>query len=177
MKTFTINLNDEPIKTWDIHLGQTFWEKAMETSRDPAEFLFSHIQEVFPIYSSEISQKLLVAYAQRYKLPLKGCILQAHGTDNENWNYYDEYTNTYHPVSSFIENNDGKYGVIVLCVCNVNLVLPKTKRSCIIFGDGMIGAKTIHGHTENMYRALPVFENVQSYTFEYDTATLQKETL
>lgn len=174
MKKINIKLTNEVVKDWDIFICNKDHGEIASMSSNIDWFFWEDISKIFPLYTSKESQKLIFAYSQKYKLPLRGCILYAHGSsgDNGDWTYLDEDTNNEKYISSFLEENDGKYSVIILCVCNDGLVLPKTTSSCVIFGDGMVGQKGVHKHSENMYRALPVFEQVTSYTLEYDTKEL-----
>lgn len=169
MKTISALFKNDIIKAFDFHIGQVLLEE------DDGE-LWNETERVFPIGLNEESLKFFYAYATKFNLPKSICVLMAHGDAiDDEWVYYDDLQKpcaAYATVASFIEEHDGKYAVIILRTCNPEEQIPQTQKSCVVFGDGLIGLKTLHSHDEFIYRALPHFEEVTAYTITFDTKAL-----
>jgi hypothetical protein len=171
MEKHRTTIPDQKIRTWDFFIGHLSTKKMADDYG--ADLLYDIIKNSFPNATCQEFSLFFEAYAQKYKLPKKVCALLAHGGKvDANWLCYDEFTKQHTDVLDFVKTYDGKYAVIYLNVCNDGRTLPQTTKSCIVFGDGKVGCKTVHKHDEQIYRAYPLFQDITLYTVSFDTKQL-----
>ncbi len=81
------------------------------------------------------------------------------------------------PVQSWVKKHDGKFGALVLLVCDEPVLysLPVTKRSLLIYGDGILQVGLdvdVTGKGHHFTVKHPTYGEIDDYTVADATKTL-----
>ncbi len=94
------------------------------------------------------------------------CILDAHGDQIQNkWTFTDG--NRREPVQSWVDENDGQFGTLVLHVCNPQHALPHSRKSLILVSDGDVMVRDDSAVESHKWSILhPKHGEITNYTIE-----------
>jgi len=116
-------------------------------------------------------------YAKKNKLK-PYAVLDAHGDYEDGfWNYEDDGES--YPVQKWINKNDGKYGSLLIACCNENAEeIPRSKKSIIVFSNGMTTDNRFSHLSEENYNFEAIFpgqkEPLNLYCIEHEIRQLKK---
>ncbi len=119
----------------------TYDEKIYRISREEhfEETLWGYELTVMEKYVSGVYRNYIELYAQRTRINNHIAVLNAHGFVDEGgeWGYED--TGVSYEVQSWINQNDGKYACLMLCVCNPFASMVVSRHSLVVLADTDIG--------------------------------------
>jgi hypothetical protein len=120
----------------------------------------------------------VVPFFARWRAKHKGvAILNAHGSREKTiWHFSDGCLKT---VQSWLDEVDGKYGTVVLLVCDEPWLInpPTTRKSLLFYPDGIVSSVPVLGDSDDgelhHYEAVhPTYGEINGYTVEHATEKL-----
>jgi hypothetical protein len=157
-------ISDEVSKEYEVKMSEHEVFESLE------ELIASNIDILFTnrVYSE------LTGFLEQWKMKYPGvAILNAHGIRiNGIWYYTDK--GKLKPVQSWINKFDGKYGTLVLLLCDDSeATSPLSKHSLLICPDGLVGGKMLLHECQYHFLFLhPTYGEICSYTADHATKTL-----
>jgi len=154
----------------DLYFGNHEIGESLEDIDDAQDFLDTKLDQFFgnrPEYREYIDLYGKIHGLDRYAL------LAAHADTNGKWVYFDgerEYA-----VQSWINEVDGKYSGLLLCVCNPRSHIPKSKKSILVVPDSDIDFRPWSERDPIFSLLVPKVGELDSYTIGYETEQLRKQ--
>ncbi|MBT3405966.1 hypothetical protein HN419_02245 [Candidatus Woesearchaeota archaeon] len=153
----------------DLYLGDHERCGSLESIADAQTFLDEKLNQFFgntPEYREYIDLYGLVHGLEKYAL------LAAHADTNGEWVYFDEGRE--HSVQSWVNEVDGNYSGLLLCVCNPGSHTPNSAKSILLVSDSDIDYRT--GERDPIFSLLvPEVGELYSYTVGYELEQLRTQ--
>ena len=153
----------------DLYLGDHERCDCLESITDAQYFLDEKLDQFFG--STPEYREYIDLYGQVHDLE-KYALLVAHADTNGEWVYFDGGRE--HTVQSWVDNVDGNYSGLLLCVCNPGSHTPKSEKSILLVPDSDIDY--VSSEREPIFSLLvPEVGELYSYTVSYELEQLRKQ--
>ncbi len=159
------------LRQGDLYFGDHEIGGLLKNTSDAQEFLDKTLCQILgerPEYKEYID-----LYGQIHRLE-RYASLAAHGDTSGKWVYFDREKE--YAVQSWINEVDGKYSGLLLCVCNPGSHTPKSKKSILVVPDSNIDFTGMYAGRDPIFSLLvPRIGELDSSTIGYELEQLRKQ--
>ncbi len=116
-------------------------------------------------------------YGRLNNLP-KFALLEAHGNTNGDWVFYDGPNGDIkRSVQKWIDENDGNYSGLLLCVCNPGEHTPNSKKSILLVPDTNVDFRGGDSGETAFSLLVPEVGEINAYTIDHELGKLREKLL
>ncbi len=138
---------------------------------EPEDLARNHFIDAWLDYLDDSGREAVLVYAALLKKPVAAMLVAHGGTANGVWTYEDSGDSL---VSDWVSQNDGKYALLILSVCNPGHHTPIASRSLMLLSDDTFSAIGASSGESNFTLVHPQDGDME-YTAEYWTGRWKED--